>query len=178
MCATIVEPRIGTERLVLRPPQPDDAVYIAELANDPDVARMTTRIPYPYRLADAQAFIARQASVDTLEDQPLLIEHREFGPVGMTGFHREPGVRLLEIGYWLGRTFRGRGLATEAVAGALGWAGGALGRRAVLSSHFVDNAASARVLEKAGFLYTGEIKPRFSYGRGGEVATRMMVWLA
>lgn len=178
MGAGPVDPRIETERLVLRPPRLPDALYVAELANDPDVARMTTRIPYPYRLADAQAFIARVALSDPQKDQPLLVEHREFGPVGMVGLHREPGSRLMELGYWLGRTFRGRGLATEAVAGALGWAREALGKRALVSSHFVDNAASARVLDKAGFLYTGEVRPRFSRGRGGEVATRMMVWLA
>ncbi len=171
-------PRIETARLVLRPPHPSDAVYVAELANDPDVARMTTRVPYPYWLADAEAFLAHVAEADPQADRPLLILHRDFGPIGMTGFHREPGASLMEVGYWLGRTFRGRGLATEAVTAALDWARRGWGKRGVLSSHFADNAASARVLEKAGFLYTGEVAQRFSRGRGCEVATRMMVWLA
>jgi hypothetical protein len=34
------------------------------------------------------------------------------------------------------------------------------------------------VLEKAGFLYTGEVQPRFSLARGEAAPTRMMVWLA
>jgi RimJ/RimL family protein N-acetyltransferase len=178
MCALAREPRIETERLTLRRPAPQDAVYIADLANDPDVARMTTSVPYPYRLADAEDFVARMLRADPEGDLPLLVEHREVGPVGMTGFHRTAASPWVEIGYWLGRTFRGRGLATEAVRGALGWADAAWGKRAVVASHFADNAASARVLDKAGFLYTGDVLPRFSVGRGQTVRARMMVWLA
>ena len=178
MCAASREARIETPRLVLRSPVLRDAVYIAELANDADVARMTTRVPFPYRLSDAEAFVCRMSQADPGQDLPLVIEHREFGPIGMTGFHRGPGQRMMEVGYWLGRTFRGRGFATEAVRAALAWADAGLGKRAVLSSHFVDNAPSARVLDKAGFLYTGQVQARFSLGRGQEGQTRMMVWLA
>ena len=172
------EIRIETARLRLRPPTLADAVYIADLANDAEVARMTTGVPYPYRLADAESFIAACAAADPEHELPLLIEHREFGPIGMTGFHRLQGARLVEVGYWLGRTYRGRGFATEAVRAALGWAAAAWGKRAVLSNHFVDNPASARVLAKAGFLYTGVVEHRFSRGRGQAVASRSMIWLA
>ena len=58
------------------------------------------------------------------------------------------------------------------------WAHEGWGKRAVLSSHFADNPASARVLEKAGFLYTGDVEQRFSVGRGQEAAARIMVWVA
>jgi RimJ/RimL family protein N-acetyltransferase len=176
MCSLQIAPRIETERLVLRRPQPQDAVYVAELANDPDVARMTTSVPHPYRLADAQGFLARTLQSDDREDLPLLVEHREVGPIGMVGLHRRG--HYPELGYWLGRTFRGRGFATEAVRAVLDWTQREQGRRAILSSHFVDNAASARVLHKAGFLYTGDVEQRFSLGRGQLASTRMMVWLA
>jgi RimJ/RimL family protein N-acetyltransferase len=46
------------------------------------------------------------------------------------------------------------------------------------SGHFVDNPASGRVLEKAGFLYTGVVEPQFSLGRDCNVETRLMIWLA
>ena len=171
-------PRIRTERLLLRPPTLADAVYIAELANDADVARMTVSIPHPYRLADAQAFLSAVAARPPRDTRPFLIEHPDFGPIGMTGYQRHPASGLMEVGYWLGRTFRGAGFATEALRGALRWAQLDWGRRAIVSNHFEDNPASARVLVKAGFLYTGVRETRFSLGRGQSVATRMMVWLA
>ena len=49
---------------------------------------------------------------------------------------------------------------------------------AVVAGHFTDNPASGRVLEKAGFLYTGEVRAGFSKARGDEAHTRRMVWLA
>ena len=66
----------------------------------------------------------------------------------------------------------------EAVTAALSWAGGEWGARVLAAGHFADNAASSRVLIKAGFLYTGEVVRRFSLARNEEAETRMAVWLA
>ncbi|HEX7887447.1 MAG TPA: GNAT family N-acetyltransferase, partial [Phenylobacterium sp.] len=80
---------------------------------------------------------------------------------------------------WFGRPFWGRGYATEAVTGALRWAGSDWRKNVVWAGHFADNPASGQVLCKAGFLYTGDVEPRPSVARGGAaVPTRMMVWLA
>ena len=84
----------------------------------------------------------------------------------------------MELGYWLGRPYWGKGLATEAVRGAMTWAQGDWGRRLILAGHFADNEASGRVLSKCGFLYTGEVQRRFSRARSADAATRMMVWIA
>jgi RimJ/RimL family protein N-acetyltransferase len=182
MCAIITEPRIRTPRLTLRPPRREDAVWIADRINVLDVARMTTRVPHPYSLADAEGWID---ALDPERDASFLIEHPDFGPIGGVGFHEgstewsPTGAALSpEIGYWLAPSFWNRGFATEAVTAALAWAETGWGRRAVSSGHFADNPASGRVLEKAGFLYTGEVQHRFSAARGEVAPTRMMVWLA
>ena len=109
-------------------------------------------------------------------DLPLLVEHKSLGPAGMVGLHRrdEPWS---EIGYWLGRNFWGQGIATEAANALLDWAYRIRGDRVVSSGHFADNAASGRVLEKLGFLYTGEIRQRRSHARRDPTATRMMIRL-
>ena len=169
--------RIETKRLVLRPPAQLDAVYIADLANDAEVARMTTGVHHPYRLADANAFLAKVVQRGPDRAAVFLIEHRQVGPMGLLGLYRGKGI-CAELGFWLGRSFRGRGFATEAVNAALDWSASSWDSRAMLAGHFSDNTPSARVLEKAGFLYTGEVRERFSLGRGRSVTTRMMVWLA
>jgi RimJ/RimL family protein N-acetyltransferase len=97
--------------------------------------------------------------------------------MGVLGVHPTDGPAS-ELGYWIGRPFWGAGYMTEAVTAALDWARDSWGRRILASGHFADNDASGRVLAKAGFLYTGEVEPRFSVARGEEAATRMMVWLA
>jgi RimJ/RimL family protein N-acetyltransferase len=168
---------IATDRLRLRSPQPDDAGRMSELANDLDVARMTTSIPHPFTRAHADEFLRRMEARDRAREALFAIEHPQDGLVGVLGFHpNEPPAP--EVGYWIGRPYWGLGYATEAANAALDWARAGWGKRLVVSGHFADNPASGRVLEKAGFLYTGVVQPRHSVARGEVAPTRMMVWLA
>ena len=176
MIAIHVSPVIDTPRLRLRPPRRKDAARLAKLANDPGVAKMTSRMPYPYGLADAEAFLARASEKDPEREAVFVIEDPDDGLVGMLGFHPTPEGS--ELGYWLGRPYWGRGYATEAARHALDWAKGDWRRRLVVAGHFADNDASGRVLCKAGFLYTGEVKRLYCLARTTDVPARMMVWLA
>ncbi|WP_298160621.1 GNAT family N-acetyltransferase [Brevundimonas sp.] len=177
MCVIETSPVVETRRLVLRAPSPQDVPTIARLANDEAITRNTLRMPYPYRPADAEAFVTDVAAQNPARANTFLIEHEDLGPVGVIGLFEDADLAP-EIGYWIGRSFWGRGFATEALEGALVWAGKRWRRRALMSGHFADNLASARVLEKAGFLYTGEVRRQFSRARGAPVETRRMVWLA
>lgn len=170
--------RLSTGRLILRSPVREDATRIAVLANDRDVARMTTRMPHPYTLKDAHDFVARVQSRHDADAATFLIEVAGSGPAGLIGFFLDDGARWPEIGYWLGRPFWGQGYATEAAGAAVDWAHGAWGKAVVVSGHFHDNAASGGVLCKAGFLYTGVVERRFSRARNAHVDTRMLVRLA
>ncbi|MDR3513955.1 MAG: GNAT family N-acetyltransferase [Caulobacteraceae bacterium] len=170
-------PRIETRRLVLRAPQAADIGRIASLADDFEIARMTACMPHPYGLADAEAFVARAQAIDPAREAVFVIELEDEGAIGAIGLH-PCGSFAPEIGYWIGRPYWGRGLASEAAGAALDWAGGAWSRRAVFAGYFTDNPASGRVLERAGFLHTGEVQHRHSRARGGPAPTRMMVWLA
>jgi len=180
-------PSLVTQRLRLRFPIAADAPAVARHADDPGVARNTTGIPIPYTLDQAQAFLERARLGDPAREALFAVcltgggggSHGDEGAevIGMLGFHaNEDGA--IEVGYWLGRPFWGFGYMTEALRGAMAWAGGPWGRRWVVSGHFDDNPASRRVLIKAGFLPTGEIRWRFSLARGEAAMTRMMVWLA
>ena len=170
-------PKIETRRLALRAPAFSDAPRLAILANDLGVARMTTRLPHPYTRGDAEGFLARMAAIDYRREAVFAVEHEDEGVIGLIGMH-PTGQFGPEIGYWLGRPYWGRGLATEAANGLLGWIKTERRAKAVISGHFADNPASGQVLCKAGFLYTGDVELRWSQAREGPVRTRMMVWLA
>ena len=175
--AAIVRDEIRTPRLTLRRPTAGDVGAIARQAADYAISSMTTRMPFPYVEADARQFVALVARQDRTCERTFVIDHASDGVVGAIGFHRPPGAPL-EMGYWIGRPHWGQGYATEAARAALQWAGADWGRRMVVGGHFADNPASAQVLIKAGFLYTGEVQPRHSRARGAIAPTRMMVWLA
>jgi len=177
MCVIEPSPVVETRRLALRAPGVRDIPRLVELANDAGVARMTLRMPHPYGVGDAEGFIAAVDSQDPRRDKTFVIEHEDHGAVGVIGLF-EAGDVAPEVGYWIGRPYWGRGYATEALEGAMAWAARAWKRRALTSGHFADNPASGRVLEKAGFLYTGEVRRGFSRARNAETETRRMIWLA
>ncbi len=172
-----VEYEILTPRLRLRRPERRDVGAVARLAADYAISSMTTRMPYPYAEGDARQFVDLVAAQDRRRENTFVIEHPEAGVIGAVGFHR-PAGQPLEMGYWIGRPHWGQGYATEASRAALQWADQDWRRKLVVAGHFADNEASAQVLIKAGFLYTGEVQKRHSRARGQIALTRMMVWLA
>jgi RimJ/RimL family protein N-acetyltransferase len=144
-------PVLETERLLLRAPRLEDAQAVAALINDRRIAENTARIPYPYSVADAQAFIAR-ANRGGGEACFLIEAGGEI--IGGCGIDlaRRPDP---EIGYWIGPPYWGRGYATEAARALIDHAFEELGCERLAGRARVSNPASRRVLEKCGFQWTG-----------------------
>ena len=142
---------LETERLTLRAPRLEDAKAIAQLANDRRIAENTTRIPHPYRLADAEAFIAQ---VNKDEGELAFLITLDDEPIGACGLARLDGPAP-DLGYWIGAPYWGNGYATEAARAVIDHAFTALGHDAVQAGARVTNPASRRVLEKCGFQWTG-----------------------
>ncbi|MBS0384486.1 MAG: GNAT family N-acetyltransferase [Proteobacteria bacterium] len=157
---------IETRRLKLRPIAMSDAPRIARFCDDPGVGRMLAMTPLPYLEAAAEGWIMTLKARAPLERECVFaVERAGEGLIGVVGAHR--GERdEVEIGYWFGRPYWGRGFGSEAVCAFVAQAQ-ALGPLA--AGHFVDNPASGRVLEKVGFAYTGETRRMFSMGRGESV---------
>jgi RimJ/RimL family protein N-acetyltransferase len=145
-------PVLETERLVLRAPRLGDAKVVTSLANDRRIAENTARIPHPYRLSDAQSFIAtaNQSGNETV----FVITLREGGLLGACGLMGLDDDTP-ELGYWLGVRHWGKGYATEAVRALIDHAFTDLDCEALQSAARVTNPASRRVLEKCGFQWTG-----------------------
>ena len=161
-----------TPRLLLRPGFPEDAPALATAIADEAVVRNLAVVPWPYSLRDAEAFLAKPR--DTILPSLLVFERTGGAPqlVGACGLGRRPSGAV-EMGYWISRPFWSRGFATEACA-ALVEIARTLGLSSLEASHFIDNPASARVLEKLGFEALGIIAPRMSCARGTEVPARLM----
>jgi RimJ/RimL family protein N-acetyltransferase len=174
---TMLRDVIATPRLKLRRPENRDVGAITRLAGDYAIASMTTVMPHPYAEADAIRFVALVNGQDRAQQNTFVIEREGDGVIGAVGFHGA-GKAPLEMGYWIGRPYWGHGYATEAAMAAMDWARDDWRKKVVIAGHFADNDASANVLIKTGFLYTGEVQKRHSRARGQIAPTRMMVWLA
>src|SRR4051794_29219140 len=81
-------------------------------------------------------------------------------------FHLGQREEEAEIGYWVAPAHRGRGLAVRAADAACRWGFTDLGLHRIQLFHAVENAASARVAEKAGFTHEGRLRQSHRYGDG------------
>lgn len=151
-------------RLTYRELQPDDARRIAQLAGDWDVARMTTRVPYPYLPQDARSWM------DNIPEHEvvwcILLDDEFIGAVGYT----ELDTKSAEIGYWIGRPWWGHGFATEAATTVVRHCHETVGYEVLTCCHFQDNPASARIISKLGFQPNGQCSA-WSEARQENVAT-------
>ena len=144
-------PVLETKRLALRAARLEDAKAVAALANDRRIAENTARIPYPYKVADAEKFIrganknGEAAFLITLRDKTII------GACGIMFHHDETP----ELGYWLGVSYWNKGYGTEALHALIDYAFTDLTHEALQAGARVTNPASRRVLEKCGFQWTG-----------------------
>ena len=163
---------LRTERLILRPLDLGDAPRIARYAADPGVARMTSSFPLQQTVVGAEGWVLiRQALEPHRVGGEFAIDLPGEGLIGTIGAHEANGA--VEIGYWLGRPWWNFGFATEALRAVTAVALG-LDHGPIVAGHFADNPASGHALEKAGFVYTGEVASRFSLARAESTPTRLM----
>lgn len=157
---------LRTPRFILRQPQVGDAERIARYLNDFAVAGNLARVPFPYHLSDAKAWLRTRLPNLPVEETNFSIELPGEGLAGHVGFHRGPQGPI--IGYWLGRPFWNRGIMTEAVIASLDWFFEASPAPVVYSGVFHFNAASLAIQNKLGFTQTGR-STLLCLARGAEV---------
>lgn len=161
-----------TPRLLLRPGFPEDAPALASAIADEAIVKNLAGAPWPYQMRDAEAFLASPR--DPVLPSLLIFKRGTGAPqlVGSCGLGRRPSGSV-ELGYWVAKPFWGLGYATEACSALVDIAR-TLGFASLEGSHFLDNPASARVLEKLGFEPLGIIAPRMSCARGEQIPARLM----
>jgi RimJ/RimL family protein N-acetyltransferase len=163
--------RIETERLVLRCPAPDDAAVLAALANHHEIARNLGLMPHPYTVEDARAFIDRAARIEPPGASFAVTLAAGGGLIGVAGYGRRADNGLMDMGYWIGMPWWGRGYATEAARAVVAHAFGIGGLDALPSGYHADNPASGHILTaKLGFEIVGR-EMQFSAGQGKAVDT-------
>jgi RimJ/RimL family protein N-acetyltransferase len=160
-------PTLKTRRLVLRAPQMADAERIATSLNNFAVSGNLARVPYPYHLSDARAWLRSQPAHPAPGETNFGIDFLDQGFVGQVGFHAGSDRRPV-LGYWLAEGHWGQGIMSEAVIASLDWFFATARERAVISGVFVFNTPSFAIQKKLGFTVTGQSR-LLCLARGEEV---------
>jgi RimJ/RimL family protein N-acetyltransferase len=153
-------PTLHTPRLRLRPFADEDADALFELHGNPYVLRYWDSPPWGER-ARAERFIetCRQMANDGTGARLAMDRQSDGAFIGWTGLTRwNPDYRSASLGYCLHDRAWGRGYATEAAGALLQWAFETLDLNRVQAEADTRNLASARVLEKLGFVREGTLR--------------------
>jgi len=151
---------LETERLILRKITVDDAAFMLDLLNQPsfiqfigdrgvrtlDDARQIILVRY----IDAYERLGFGVYLTLLRESQL--------PIGICGLIKRDGLDDVDVGYAFLPQYWSQGYASEAVSAVLAYARNTLGIGRILGITTLDNEASIRVLEKAGFKFEHVIK--------------------
>lgn len=157
---TLPTPTLETERLRLRPFTDADADDLFALQSDADVLRYWDSPPWTDRTAVARFMAVCQQMADDGSGARVAIERASDQTfIGWCTFNSwNPEFRSASLGYCLNAAAWGRGYATEAARVLLQWAFDTLDLNRVQSETDTRNVASARVLEKLGFVLEGTLR--------------------
>ncbi|MCE9637769.1 MAG: GNAT family N-acetyltransferase [Planctomycetes bacterium] len=154
---------LRTERLVVRPVRLDDAQLVHPHASDPQLTRYLTWAPHR-DIGDSAAFLRHAIDARARGSGWVwsIFEGGQFrGVVGVESIARGRGaIRYdrAELGYWIGRTQHGRGIATEAAAAAVAFGFRHLALHKIVVRAATENPASLRVIAKLGFARVGVMR--------------------
>jgi RimJ/RimL family protein N-acetyltransferase len=146
------------DRILLRPWHDSDAQSLFKYASEPDVGYRAGWPPHK-SVEESHEIIRTVFNNDTT----WAIELKETGEaIGAIGYG--PGcdcnlpVREDEsiTGYWVAKPYWNLGICTEALQLMINYIRKTTDIPSIISGHFIDNPASGRVMEKCGFIATGE----------------------
>ena len=147
-----------TERITLRHWLDTDAKALYKYASDPEVG---PRAGWPPHISEEESL----EIIRTVFNNPTTwaIVWNETGEaIGAIGYGPSCDCSLPAregeptVGYWVGKPYWGKGICTEALRLMIAHIRETTVIRSLISGHFTDNHASGRVMEKCGFVATGE----------------------
>ena len=161
-------PELSDGFVVVRPLEPDDAPAVAAACQDPLIQERCYFVPSPYRLEDAERFIAearRELVAGTVAHCAIcagsgfaqsagapFVPGELLGAVNLVDY---PDREAAEIGYWVKREARGRGVATSALRLVMRYAFEQVGVERLEIMTETPNLPSQRLAEELGFTREG-----------------------
>lgn len=137
-----------------------DAADLAAALSNPKVQEnLRDGLPYPYTERDAVDYISAMRSADKNETFAFAIT-ADGKVIGSIGIFRQGNIhrQTAELGYYIAEEYWGKGIMTQAVKQACGYVFGSSDIIRIYAEPFSYNAASCRVLEKAGFQCEGTLR--------------------
>ena len=153
----MITPVLESERIILRPAKLSDAEAIySNWASDPEVAKYM-RWNTHSSIEETKTWLTGvEASVADDNYDWLFVLKETNEPFGSGGIFYNSTHDKFEIGYCLMKQRWGQGFAYEAAFVILDFAINVLGKKEFFACCAFENLASAKILEKLGFMYKND----------------------
>ncbi|MGH2925783.1 MAG: GNAT family N-acetyltransferase [Solirubrobacterales bacterium] len=150
---------LSDARIRLRLHAEADVPAIIAACQDPEIPRWT-RVPDHYGEDEARSWLEQEAEGRGTGELLglLVVDSDDDRLLGSIGAHLNRPEGRCELGYWVARPARGRGVATRAVRLLSGWVFESLPIDRIQIHAEPENAASRRVAERAGFTLEGVLR--------------------
>lgn len=151
-----------------------DAVDLAQILSNENIQNnLRDGLPYPYTKKDGEAYISAMLAADVKDTFAfaVTVQGKAVGNISVfrqENIHRQTG----ELGYYLAEEYWGKGIMTQAVKQICTYVFANSNLFRIYAEPFAHNAASCRVLEKAGFVLEGIL--RQNAVKNGEVVDMKM----
>jgi RimJ/RimL family protein N-acetyltransferase len=138
--------------------QMSDLASLVVQANNRNIwINLRDRFPHPYTARDGRTFLR-----NTIESKPetvfaIVVDGSAVGSIGFLLQHDVERVSA-EVGYWLGESYWGRGIVSEALVAVTRYALQHHQLTRLFAVPFASNAASCRVLERAGYVLEARLR--------------------
>lgn len=131
----------------------------AALSNTKVQDNLQDGLPYPYTEQDGLEYISGMLAADKSETFAFAVT-TESKVIGSIGIFRQKNIhrQTAELGYFIAEGYWGKGIMTEAVKQSCKYVFDNSDIIRIYAEPFAYNAASCRVLEKAGFQYEGTLR--------------------
>lgn len=139
----------------IRPWEPEDASTLAAICNNKKIwLNVRDGFPHPYTIANSVEWIAFSVTQKPIQNMAIVYKGQVAGSIGVVS-KDDVYRKSIEIGYFLGEAFWGKGIATAAVGLLLDYIKTHFDVIRVYAEVFSHNAPSMKVLEKNGFHLEG-----------------------
>jgi ribosomal-protein-alanine N-acetyltransferase len=136
----------------------EDSGALTAIANNKRIwINVRDRFPHPYTVKNALEWIGHVSEQKPLQNFAIVYNGQVAGSVGVT-IRDDVYRKSIEVGYFIGEPFWGKGVASEAVRLVLEYIRQTFDVIRVYAEVFEHNIASMKVLEKNGFQLEGTRK--------------------
>jgi RimJ/RimL family protein N-acetyltransferase len=159
----------------------DQDAYLEHFADEETTDRLLL-VPFPYTKDDAETWVKSRQEAARIEPHETHFALRRadgflIGGIGLRLNEGPHAAHRAELGYWLARDYRNRGLITTAVGEITRYGFSRLRLTRIEATTCGGNAASQRVLEKARFAFEGVLRG-YHRKNGRSIDVRMYACLA